>query len=114
MKVARSAINPFNQPALCGLFNAIFWRKHEKKYTLLDISELMDEVFHPVRTPRSVEYMRGVRVTLQHRLMGTPIPALPYSIGSCEADAYFSGQDEGREIVGRLSKQEAHRERNRA
>lgn len=86
----------------------------QKKYAPADVNELMNEVFRGTRTPRSLEYQRGVRAILQRRLMGTPIAALPYSIGSCAADAYFSGQDEGREIVGRLSKQEAHRDRNRA
>ena len=80
----------------------------QKKYTLLDISELLADAFGPGRTPRSYQYQHGTRVILGHRLLGEPIPcAPPNTPGTCEADAYFAGQAEGRSIVASLHSQEA-------
>lgn len=86
----------------------------QKKYALSDVSEMMTEGFREGRTPRSLQYQYGTRVILGNRLLGEQIPAPPYPVGSCEADAYFAGQDEGRAIFARLREQEAERDRNRA
>lgn len=86
----------------------------QKKYTQLAVRELLTEAFREGRTPRSYQYQHGTRVILCQRLMGEPIPAMPYLVGTCQADAYFAGQAEGRDIVAGLREQEAHRDRNRA
>ena len=44
--------------------------------------------------PRSVEYWRGVRAALAHRLAGIPI-CLPYEPGCTEYDAWRAGLDAG-------------------
>lgn len=71
-------------------------------YTAADVDRLMAETFNVSRDPRSLPYRDGVRAILERKLIGTPLPALPYPLGSAEADAYFSGQDEGRGIALRV------------
>jgi hypothetical protein len=62
----------------------------------------MAKAFDVPRDPRSLPYRDGVRAILARKLIGTPLPALPHPLGSAEADAYFSGQDEGRDIARRI------------
>lgn len=58
--------------------------------------KVMALAFYPGRPARSVAYRAGVRDTLLKRLDGVPDIPFPYRLGSAEADAYLSGQDEGR------------------
>jgi hypothetical protein len=58
------------------------------------VDELMAEAFAPGRDPRSPEYKAGVRSILDWRINGAQ-PALPYALGTAQADAYFAGQEEG-------------------
>ena len=66
-----------------------------------EIERLMTTAFFLGRYARSEEYRLGVRAILAYKLAGEPLPPLPYQLGSCEADAYFAGQDEGRGILKR-------------
>jgi len=61
------------------------------------VDYLMAEAFAPGRDPRSQEYKAGVRAVLAWRINGVPLPT-PYALGTVQADAYFSGQDEGHRI----------------
>jgi hypothetical protein len=61
----------------------------------------MAEAFFVGRDPRSDQYRQGARSILVHRLRGSALPAIPYRLGTPEADAYFAGQDEGRAIARR-------------
>lgn len=72
-------------------------------FTASDIDCLMTQAFAPGRDPRSTQYRQGVQVIIAHRLAGEPIPALPYTLGSCEADAYFAGHHEGHAIAARVN-----------
>ena len=61
------------------------------------IEQLMQERFAPGNgDPRSAAYKHGTRSVFSHRIIGGRIGALPYLIGTAEADAYFSGQQDGR------------------
>ncbi len=70
-----------------------------KTFDAADIDRLMAETFSAPRDPRSPQYRAGVRVILERKLIGTPLPALPYLLGSASADAYFAGQGEGHVIA---------------
>jgi hypothetical protein len=61
------------------------------------VDELMAKAFAPGRDPRSAEYKAGVRSILAWRLNSVPL-AMPYALGSTQADAFFAGQDEGKAI----------------
>lgn len=64
----------------------------------LDLVEsLMRNAFDRPRDPRSDAYKLGMRELLAHRVLGVPFRC-PYTIGTAEADAFFSGSDEGRMI----------------
>ena len=67
--------------------------------TPAEIDSLMSQVFGSGRGPRSEPYRQGVRSILAYRLAGAPLPKLPYDLGTAEADAYFAGQGEGRQIA---------------
>ena len=67
--------------------------------TEIDITGLMRKAFDVPREARSQQYMQGVRAILELKLSGNPLPAAPYALGTCQADAYFSGQDEGHTIA---------------
>lgn len=60
-------------------------------------ADLMEKAFAPGRDPRSQEYKQGVLSILRLRIDGVR-RALPYEIGTAQADAYFAGQDEGHRI----------------
>lgn len=70
-----------------------------KTFNAADIDRLMAEAFSVPRDPRSPQYHAGVRAILERKLIGTPLPALPYLLGSARADAYFAGQNEGLAIA---------------
>jgi len=67
--------------------------------TALQIEKLMAEAFGVYHTPRSAPYRAGVRAVLALRLAKTPLPDMPYRVGTAEADAYFAGNDRGHFIV---------------
>lgn len=68
-------------------------------YTAEAIEALMVKTFHAGREARSKEYKHGCRVMLCNRLAYVPFPYPPYTIGTAASDAYYAGQDEGRNIV---------------
>ena len=50
---------------------------------------------------RSVEHMNGMRSTLAWRLAGKPkgeLDAMPYKLGTCQAEAWKAGNLEGKEL----------------
>jgi hypothetical protein len=63
------------------------------------VDELMQEAFDPSRhrDPRSDEYKAGVRAALEYRINCKKI-SMPYQVGTAQADAFFSGLDEGHRI----------------
>jgi hypothetical protein len=58
---------------------------------------LMSQAFDNDREPRSNEYKKGVRSTLEFCIIGGN-PVCPYPMGTASADAFISGMDEGRQI----------------
>jgi hypothetical protein len=74
-----------------------------------EVEQLFAKEFDPSRPPRSQPYKQGVRAILEYKLAGKPLPKLPFALGTVEADAYFAGQNEGRDIVRAilLEKQQA-------
>lgn len=67
-----------------------------KKQTTAE--RLHAEAFHGSRSPRSDAYKAGVLYALRSRLEGHRAPA-PYALGTAEADAFFSGCQEGHIIA---------------
>lgn len=63
----------------------------------LSIDQLMQAAFFNGRTPRSGEYKAGTRAVLENRIERKDIIP-PYQAGTTEADAYFSGIEEGKSI----------------
>jgi len=59
--------------------------------------ELYAKAFTGLRDPRSDEYKAGVRAALLYRLDGRQIKC-PYLVGTAQADAFYSGLDEGHRI----------------
>lgn len=59
--------------------------------------ELYAKAFTGPRDPRSDEYKAGVRAALLYRLDGREIKC-PYQMGTAQADAFYSGLDEGHRI----------------
>lgn len=64
--------------------------------TVEEVDGLMSALFTRGRTVRSEQYKKGMRSIFVHRLIGPPLETVPYVIGTCEADAYFAGQSEGK------------------
>lgn len=72
----------------------------------LTAQRVFDHVFRPEtgRELKSTAYKEGVLALLKYRMDEADSLVCPYSVGTAEADAWWSGTDEGR----------AHaRERNR-
>ncbi|WP_317205452.1 hypothetical protein [Janthinobacterium sp.] len=65
--------------------------------TILVVENLMREAFHGARALRSEEYRMGARATLECFVEHRPAHC-PFTFGTAEADAFFSGEDEGRDI----------------
>jgi hypothetical protein len=61
------------------------------------IEKLVTAAFDRPRDPRSDAYKLGVRELLANQVLGAPFRC-PYKLGTAEADAFFSGSDEGRTI----------------
>ena len=49
-------------------------------------------------TPRSLEYKQGVLYGLQRVIEEIEQTDCPYRVGTCQADAWFAGNDEGRRL----------------
>lgn len=64
----------------------------------LTAQAIFDKAFQPGRSSRSDAYKQGVLACLQVRIDGHQHVKCPYAEGTAEADAYFSGVDEGREL----------------
>ena len=56
------------------------------------VDELMASAFFEGRDPRSPEYKRGARSILLFRIEGGELEAVPYALGTAQADAYLAGQ----------------------
>lgn len=63
----------------------------------LQVDRLMALAFFPNRTPRSAEYRAGCRAALEYRILGRTMRP-EHSAGSCKADAWFAGAEEGHAI----------------
>lgn len=58
------------------------------------IKSIYDTRFRPGVTPRSAAYKQGVLHGLELRIYGQ-CPPMSFNVGTPEADAYFSGKEEG-------------------
>jgi hypothetical protein len=65
------------------------------------VNKLMKAAFDKPRDPRSDEYKAGVRAALTFRINGEHT-ANPHKPGTAQADAFFSGIDEGHSIYREL------------
>jgi hypothetical protein len=61
------------------------------------VDQLFNAAFNMPRDPRSAEYKAGVRAVLRYRAMGECIRC-PHPMGTAQADAFYSGTDEGHRI----------------
>lgn len=61
------------------------------------VDRLMAAAFNRPRDPRSDAYKLGVRELLKCKTMGVKFHC-PYRMGTAEADAFYSGSDEGNRI----------------
>lgn len=61
------------------------------------VERLMTETFNRARDPRSEAYKLGVRELLNCKAQGIRL-VCPYKMGTTEADAFYSGVDEGNRI----------------
>lgn len=61
----------------------------------MTVDALMAAAFGVPRDPRSPEYKAGVRAALAFRIDGIKIRC-PHPMGTAQADAFYSGVDEGR------------------
>lgn len=66
----------------------------------LTVDGLMAAAFDRPREHRSAAYKAGVRAALVLSFDCITRPA-PYNIGTAEADAFFAGEAEGRQIIAR-------------
>ena len=66
----------------------------------LTVARLMAAAFDRPREPRSDAYKAGVRAALVRSFDCITRP-VPYNIGTAEADAFFAGETEGRQIIAR-------------
>ena len=63
-----------------------------------EAEKVFNEAFSKVRDPGSSEYKLGVLVCLQVRLDGTVGVSCPYPQGTAEADAFWSGVEDGKAL----------------
>ena len=73
-------------------------RTHPKGVEVGTAEKLLVEAFSTTRDPRSVEYKEGLLVALKFRLKEITRVQCPYLAGTAQADAWFSGADEGHKI----------------
>jgi hypothetical protein len=57
--------------------------------------QLLAQAFQQPRDPRSPEYRADVLAALRLRLGDSAHVVCPYGLGTAQADAWFSGTDEG-------------------
>ena len=62
-------------------------------------TSLFEAAFHPHRDPRSDAYKAGVLAALRFRLNEAERVHCPYPPGTAEADAFFSGVQEGHALA---------------
>lgn len=63
----------------------------------LQVKRLMALAFFTGRAPRSVEYRKSCQAALEYRILCRRMPPRCRA-GSCEADAWFAGAEEGHAI----------------
>lgn len=63
-----------------------------------EAKKLFDKAFSVARDKRSLEYKAGVLDVLRFRFDETDSVKCPYSPGTAQSDAYFSGTIEGHRI----------------
>lgn len=63
--------------------------------------ELYTAAFAGPRDSRSRAYCRGVMMALRYRTGESPRLRCPYELGTAEADAWFSGTQEGHAIANK-------------
>lgn len=63
----------------------------------MKVDRLLDLAFFPGRAPRSHEYREGCAAALEFRVLGVRIESR-YPAGSCGADAWAAGVEEGHAI----------------
>lgn len=61
--------------------------------------DVFENAFVGPRQPRSAAYRAGVLAALEFRFGEVERTRLPYPVGSAEADAWFSGTDEGHALA---------------
>ena len=61
--------------------------------------QLYDETFPFSRPLRSEAYKLGVMACLRARINGSLQPDCTYALGTAEADAWYSGRDEGHALA---------------
>lgn len=67
---------------------------------LPSIDQIMEQIFHAHREPRSPEYQAGVRAVFMRNLQRQKV-ACPHPAGSCAADAFYAGLCEGFAVFGK-------------
>lgn len=78
-----------------------FWRINGEK-TVMKAQDIFNFAFSQPRDPRSEAYKQGVLFCLRKRIDSMPDRKNPYRLGTAEADAWYSGVDEGLVIVREL------------
>ena len=73
-------------------------READREAERLRAERLIGESFPPGSTLKSPEFIDGFRARLYFSFAGDPI-VQPHSIGTPEADAFFSGIDYGRIVA---------------
>jgi hypothetical protein len=68
--------------------------KQSSKYQAADFFEMAFGK-NSCRTPRSVEYKKGMIALMEYRMMEKVNCVCPYKDGTCEADAFHAGMEEG-------------------
>lgn len=64
--------------------------------------QILEDLFSSPRDPRSSEYRDGLLTELKFRLEGEGYPACPFELGTAQADAWFSGRDEGSMVASQI------------
>ncbi|MCY1165280.1 hypothetical protein D9M73_51830 [compost metagenome] len=78
----------------------VFVRKNGNQTMMKKTAQqIYDQAFAPGRSLRSEAYKRGVMDCLRVSVDGLLREECPYTIGTAEADAWFSGQAEGNALA---------------
>lgn len=70
----------------------------EKNYSFT-VADAMADRFRDGTTPRSWAYRRAFERQLRRAIEKKNAAAMPYKIGTAEADAYFAGTDHANEYL---------------